>query len=347
MNEILVSIIVPVYNVEKYLDECITSLVNQTYKNIEIILVNDGSKDSSGIKCEKWKIDNDRIKVIHKKNAGLGMARNTGLDHASGDYVIFVDSDDFTSEDMVEQLITRKIETSADTVFCSWIRYYDKNHMVPMIARYHADVFDGNEVVVERVLMEMIATKPEERVDSFLHMSVWHGLYSMKIINENKIRFPSEREFISEDIIYHIEYLTMSNCVAFLDKYLYYYRENNMSLTSVYNPERFNMEIKLYHEIVRRLEGKCVMNDYILRCQRMFLGRVRSCIMRATVYAKVQVFKEIKEICENETVHKVVAEYPYKRNPFRQKIFNSFIRHKNTIGLYILATVIAKKNLRK
>ena len=90
-NQILVSVVLPIYNVEKYMDRCINSIINQTYKNLEIILVDDGSPDNCPQKCDDWGIKDSRIKVVHKKNAGLGMARNTGIENATGDYICFID----------------------------------------------------------------------------------------------------------------------------------------------------------------------------------------------------------------------------------------------------------------
>lgn len=122
MNDRLVSIIVPVYNVEKYLSECIESLELQTYTNIEILLIDDESTDSSGIICDNAAIIDDRIKVIHKKNGGAASARNVGIDIAQGDYVCFVDSDDYVAVNYVERLISKLSEYSADVAVCSY--YY-------------------------------------------------------------------------------------------------------------------------------------------------------------------------------------------------------------------------------
>ena len=104
MIEVKVSIVVPVYNVEKYLDRCIESIVNQTYKNLEIILVDDGSTDSCPQMCDEWGLKDSRIKVVHKENAGLGMARNTGIDNALGEYIFFFGSDDYVDVTTVEKL---------------------------------------------------------------------------------------------------------------------------------------------------------------------------------------------------------------------------------------------------
>lgn len=107
MENELISVIVPVYNVSRYIDRCMTSLLKQTYENIEIILVDDGSPDDCGFKCDQYARTDSRVYVIHKKNAGLGMARNSGLDIAKGKYVAFIDSDDYVDEQMFERLYDR------------------------------------------------------------------------------------------------------------------------------------------------------------------------------------------------------------------------------------------------
>ena len=113
-----ISVIVPVYNVEKYLSKCIDSILSQTYKNLEIILVDDGSPDSSPKICDKYKERDNRIKVIHKKNGGLASARNAGMDIATGKYIGFVDSDDMIAEDMYEVLLENMIKSNAEIAVC-------------------------------------------------------------------------------------------------------------------------------------------------------------------------------------------------------------------------------------
>ena len=116
MNQGLVTVVLPIYNVEKYLDRCMKSIVNQTYRNLEIILVDDGSPDHCPEICDRWAETDNRIRVIHKENAGLGMARNTGIENASGEYICLFDSDDYVALDLVEKAYTLAQESQADIV---------------------------------------------------------------------------------------------------------------------------------------------------------------------------------------------------------------------------------------
>ena len=125
MNLPKVSVVIPVYNVEKYLDRCIDSVVNQTYRNIEIILVDDGSPDGCPKKCDEWSEKDSRIKVIHKENQGLGMARNTGIDNATGEYIFFFDSDDFVETTLVEKCLFAIKTTASDAAVFGRYDYFD------------------------------------------------------------------------------------------------------------------------------------------------------------------------------------------------------------------------------
>ena len=170
------SVIVPIYNVEKYLDQCIDSIVHQTYSNLEIILVDDGATDSCPQKCDLWKEKDNRISVIYKKNAGLGFARNSGLKIASGEYVMYVDSDDYLSSNMIERLIEVADNTKSDTVYCGLTRVYTDGTKVAIPAVYNNQTFERREIV-DKVLLEMVGSRPEDQEDANLFMSVWHALY--------------------------------------------------------------------------------------------------------------------------------------------------------------------------
>ena len=331
-----VSIIVPVYNVEKYLNKCIQSIVDQTYKNIEIILIDDGSKDESGVLCDAWVQKDNRIQVIHKKNAGLGFARNTGLDIASGDYVMYVDSDDYIDEKMVEVLLNQIIKYDADTAFCGLNRVFPDGSLLRVPAYYDDKIFIG-EQIIDDVLLEMIGSKPTEREDANLFMSVWHGIYSMKIINHYKIRFQSERQIMCEDIMYHIDYLVRASKIVYIDDCLYYYRINRSSLSQVYDADRFERQKKLSNAICDSLSRFVKPEKYIVREQRRLLGGVRGQIFAIVASKEKKKLSLISNICKDKEIQKVLKKYPYKLNPLKHKIFNFGIRYRLSVLLYLMA----------
>lgn len=171
----LASVVVPVYNVEKYLDRCVKSIVNQSYRNLEIILVDDGSTDSCPEKCDEWAKKDRRIKVAHKKNAGLGMARNTGIENVTGDYIFFVDSDDYIALDTVEECCRLAKKENADIVsygFCK-VRA-DGTTGESFVPKPKMYIYEGAEVQDE-FLPDLIAPDTKTGYESNLWMSMSGG----------------------------------------------------------------------------------------------------------------------------------------------------------------------------
>lgn len=207
MSKSLVSIIVPVYKAEGFLNKCIESIVGQTYGNLEIILVDDGSPDNCPAICDEWAKKDNRIKVIHKENGGVSSARNAALDIASGDYIGFVDSDDWIEPDMYESLMMRIDETGKDIAVCS---YY------------------SIEVSGERNECRCITDKDAVCKDDYFRFIVlggeggyiWNRLYRADIVKE--VRF-DEDIWYSEDLLFNFKTAQKSNGAAVLDKAEYNY----------------------------------------------------------------------------------------------------------------------------
>ncbi len=221
----MVSIIVPVYNVEKYLSRCVDSVLNQTYKNLEIILVDDGSKDGSPQICDGYKNKDSRIKVIHKQNGGLSSARNAGLDVAKGDYVAFVDSDDWIETDFIERLRTLIVETNSDMSACTFCR--TKGDVAKRLC------FDKD--------VEFIIDKKFDFVFSENSYAGYacNKMFKRDIFEKKKLRF-DESIFNGEDFPFVLEYLQYAQKIAFTreDLYYYYFRETSI-MQSVRLTERF------------------------------------------------------------------------------------------------------------
>lgn len=213
MSNPLISVIVPVYNVELYLNECISSLINQTYQNLEIIIVDDGSTDKSGSICDSFK--DSRIKVYHKQNGGLSDARNYGLKFATGDYILFVDSDDFLDLNMINVLVENAISNIVDISICGYSKYYDSNKIIK--CQNETDNFKIEDL------------KRIEYLYDFNHygVGVWNKLFKRELL-EN-IKFPVGK--VSEDyfVMYKIFYKAKS--VFYTSKSLYFYRQRQNSIT--------------------------------------------------------------------------------------------------------------------
>ena len=144
----LVSIIIPVYNVKEYLKECVESCITQSYDNIEIVLVDDGSTDGSGKICDEFSSKYERIKCIHKKNGGLSDARNYGIENSSGDYVMFVDSDDLISNNIVEELLTLIVDNRADVSVCG-IAHFTDGTMPSYVSSSYIGIMSGEDALID------------------------------------------------------------------------------------------------------------------------------------------------------------------------------------------------------
>lgn len=339
----LISVIVPVYNVEKYLLNCYASIAHQTYAKLDIILVDDGSTDSSGKLCNEIASKDRRVQVLHKKNEGLGYARNSGLELAKGKYVLFVDSDDYIELEMVQKLYERIEQYDADTSFCGYSMFHNESQLIKKISYYNDEIFEKGEII-DKVLLEMIAGLPNAQVDAIIPMSVWHALYSLDIIKKYNLSFPSERQYISEDIIFHISYLKYANRVSFIGSALYNYRlANPSSLTYKFNEGEFDRQKILYQKINNDLSAFLPLLKYDLRTKRCFLGRVRSCIEKAFSYSKrntdFDLRQYIKKIINDELVCQIIRDYPYSKNPIKIRMFNTCIRYKLYDGALILMAI--------
>ena len=212
--EPLISVIVPIYRVEQYLDVCISSVISQTYKKIEIILVDDGSPDRCGMLCDEWQKKDLRIKVIHQKNGGLSNARNTALKIAKGEYIAFVDSDDVVSSTMLEKLLHTLQQENADIAECNYVMFTDK---IPI----HKTVANA----------EVSGYTTEDALSRFLEEStfkcvVWNKLYNRKIFDT--VRF--EEGKLHEDVFFTYQAFGLSKRIAKIEESHYYYRQRSGSI---------------------------------------------------------------------------------------------------------------------
>lgn len=333
-----VSIIVPIYNVEKYLERCMDSLLNQTLKDIEIIMVDDGSPDNCPQMCDEYAKKDGRVKVIHKKNAGLGMARNSGLEIASGEYVAFVDSDDFVQLDAYEILYNEATNTKSDYVLCGYNRIKDNE----CVWTYHSetscnsDLFKGAECL--EVLKGMIGRDIKFPRSLHFDFAVWHGIYRNQLIKDNLLRFCSERDLISEDIVFHLSFIPHCNIIRTISNGLYNYCENQGTLTTKYKPGRFKAILKLHafieSEVKKQAWGKGV--DMAKRLDYLLVDKVISTISYVARFNKKNANSEIADICNNLKVQAVFRNYPIRELQMKKKLIGLLIRLKFSLGLYLL-----------
>ena len=218
-----VSIIVPIYNTEKYLRRCVDSIINQTCKNLQIILVDDGSTDNSGAICDEYARKDDRIKVVHKENGGASSARNRGLDIASGRWVVFIDADDHVTEKYIEQLIV-----------------YGESELV--ITNYHLNIGDSPLEYQEEKIEDYLQTISH----SLIANTPWGKLYDSKIIKTHSIRFDESTRF-GEDSLFNLSYLLYCNSIRIIPVCGYCYESDGIS------SERYKLSVQEISRTINKL----------------------------------------------------------------------------------------------
>lgn len=226
-----VSVIVPIYNAEKYISECIESITCQTYKNLEIILINDGSLDNSIKICKQYAKNDDRIKLIDGENHGVSYARNKGIEEATGEYIIFIDSDDIIKENYIDILIKEiNSDINLDLAVCTYEEISLNERSIFKLSSSDMSLLTGT------------LKKDYYLIKDFLN-TPWGKLYKLNIIKRYKIMFPNEHS-IGEDQIFNYKYFLHVENYRFINKpmYLYMHRDN-ISLTKIKNKESFYSDL--------------------------------------------------------------------------------------------------------
>ena len=238
--EPVVSVIIPVYKVEQYLDTCLQSIRNQSLDDIEIILVDDGSPDRCPEMCDMYAQTDSRIRVVHKENAGLGYARNTGLDHACGKWVCFVDSDDCLALNALEACVGIAELTGVDQVRFLLKRCGEHihGHAVETGDKYEFQVLSvfpdkAMPMIADTMAVSELVT---DRIQA--NASACGGLYRREAVARSGVRFHSERELISEDYVFNMEFAAKSGAIAYTAYPFYFYRDNRLSLSKMYRADR-------------------------------------------------------------------------------------------------------------
>lgn len=250
-----ISIIVPVYNVESYLCQCLDSIINQTERDLEIILIDDGSTDRSGEIADAYAEKDTRITVVHKENTGLSSARNTGIGLAAGEYLLFLDSDDWLDLDTVNTLKSIVNDYAYDTIMFSWDNIDPLNNFVSQREPLFLDGFVFTDQVKEDIYKRFLA-------GSALN-NVWQRIYRRELIQQNNLFFDEELKH-TEDLIFSFDFFTHAERGIYIDKPLYKYRLNPAGLTKTFNPIQFDY-IKRANRLLSDRLAAVNMNDAMHR----------------------------------------------------------------------------------
>lgn len=265
----LISVIIPVYNSEKYLKECVDSVLAQTYKNYEILLIDDGSIDNSLSICNEYAKADSHVKVFHKENGGASSARNVGLDQALGKYIFFLDSDDYIKEDTFEKMIKTAVDEKVDLVFCEAEAFDDEQGTtLSDHYTYKSKYLSGNPIDIMESMMQ----------NKEFHVAIWMLLLEKSIFDNNNLRF--KEGIIYEDMIISYQFYCLANRAAHVNEKLYCrrYRANSV-MTSNRTEKNLISAETVYKEVSKFIDTmpkSSVSNRHIVRCAFNYLSIYRS-----------------------------------------------------------------------
>lgn len=281
MNKFL-SVIVPVYNVEDYLHKCVDSIINQTFNDLEIILVNDGSSDTSPQICDHYAKKDIRVKIIHQQNAGVSVARNNGIEAATGDYVTFVDSDDWLEPTMYENMSTiTQLEQSSDIVMCDFTNI--KNNSKEEISVSIRKGFYSKLQIIDELYPTLLVT---EKLGRLPIVSVWSCLFKRSLLLDNNILFDAKLMY-SEDYLFMAEVMICTNSFYYLKgNYLYNYRQYEESRSKKFHSDWWGNLLYLNKKLKNLLEDN---KEYD------FTRQIKLQLLHSALFI-------LNGICKNETM---------------------------------------------
>lgn len=342
-----VSIIVPVYNVEKYLRRCMDSLINQTFKDIEIIAINDGSTDKSIQILQEYKEKDSRVKIIDKENTGVSDSRNKGIKTSNGEYILFVDSDDWIDLDMIDHMYENAKKNESDLVMCSYVREF-KNHSKEKLFNLDEEVIYEKDKVKElnRKIIGPINDELSnpEGLDSL--GTIWAKLYKSQIIKKYSHRFIDLEEIGSaEDTLFNIFIFKNIDKVTFLNKpYYHYWKGNKSSLTSGYNPNLKLQWNKLFSYIRHFIDNNKLDEEFYEaldnRIAMCVLGLgLNECNKKNKQPLNIKVIN-LRNILNDSLIRTSYRNFQINRFPIHWRLFYIFNKNKMAIPSFCMLNVI-------
>ncbi len=297
-NQPLISVIVPVYKVEPYLDRCVESIVNQTYRNLEIILVNDGSPDNCPQMCDAWAERDVRIKVIRKENGGLSDARNAGMAAATGELVSFIDSDDYITPDFIEALYHAMMQTSADVVECA-VDYVDEDGNI-LRQRCAAETSEMDRLEALRRLI----------LEDGIYQTVWNKLYRREVC------IPFEKGKLHEDEFFTWQVFERIEKLAVVQKPMYHYLQRSSSIIGTpYNIRRLDgLQARFDRmQAMQKYDGLAALTrqQFILDCMWHYQSVKRHLIGQERIEALRQVREWMKQ-CPVVPISKLIGKQTHR-----------------------------------
>ncbi|WP_454861525.1 glycosyltransferase family 2 protein [Peribacillus frigoritolerans] len=325
----VVSIIVPVYNSEKHLIKCLNSILSQSYKNIEVLLVNDGSTDSSGRICEEFAKKDCRVKAIHQKNSGPSVARNNGIDAATGDYIQFVDSDDYIESNMTKKLI-EAMNMNVQLVICGYTTININKDDSYVFSEEHIPSVNGTRRIFE--FMELFGDLYK---NNFIN-SPCNKLYVTHLIKSFNIRFIDNLN-MGEDLLFNLGYIKNCNSICIINAQLYNYLSNNNSLTGSFKNDFFENQQMLFQRVREfLLDGNYYTENNKYYIEIAYTDMMISCLgnlfHKDSNLSSKQKRNLIYNIVYDDCLRKKIVYFKYSN--VQKRFMGLLIKYKSIKGIY-------------
>lgn len=341
----LVSIVLPIYNVEKFLPKCLDSVVKQTYKNLEIICVNDGSPDGSADIVKKYAEKDNRIILINQKNAGLSGARNTGIEAAGGEYIMFLDSDDWIGERTCEAAVEQIKKESAQLVMWNYTREFPDKSIPKNIFETNGKstlVFENDTMqTLHRRIAGLTGSELSVPENADSAVTAWGKLFRTEIIKDNGLTFTDTKVIGTEDALFNLESFCYIKKAVFINEYFNHYRKDNeTSLTRKYKASLFSQWQELYTRMGKIIKEKNLPFDAALnnRIALSIIGiGLNEIINNSSAKEKI---KKLKAVITSPRYKKAYTDLEIKYFPIHWKLFFTFCKMGSGVGVYILIKCI-------
>ena len=332
----MVSIIVPVYNVERYLRQCLDSLVNQTYQNIEIICVDDGSTDASSEILTEYALKNSKVRVIRQENSGLSAARNVGFSFATGEYVMYVDSDDWIDVCTCEKAVFKAEEHAADLVMWPYIREFP-NRSAPKVIFSEEKTFHAAECrELQRRMVGLLGTELAHPENADALCTVWGKLYLRELIAQNDIHFTDlQRIGTYEDGLFNLHYLAHVKNATYIPDYLSHYRKNS-GMTSKYRKELAAQWKNLFSDMRGYIEKGGYGSDFEQALNNRISLSIIGLGLNAVALTNRKALAEIRNILSDKEYRAAVKTLPMRYFPPHWWVFFACCKLDFSVGVFVL-----------
>ena len=331
-----VSIIVPVYNVERYLRQCLDSLVNQTYQNIEIICVDDGSTDASSEILTEYALKNSKVRVIRQENSGLSVARNVGFSFATGEYVMYVDSDDWIDVCTCEKAVFKAEEHAADLVMWPYIREFP-NRSAPKVIFSEEKTFHAAECrELQRRMVGLLGTELAHPENADALCTVWGKLYLRELIAQNDIHFTDlQRIGTYEDGLFNLHYLAHVKNATYIPDYLSHYRKNS-GMTSKYRNKLALQWKNLFSDMRGYIEKGGYGSDFEQALNNRISLSIIGLGLNAVALTNRKALAEIRNILSDKEYRAAVKTLPMRYFPPHWWVFFACCKLDFSVGVFVL-----------